>query len=432
MKKYLLFLLFFAFTAMQDFAGDPTIDDIVWSKDCGTNVPQVKFSPDGNLIYATVKSNKPLVLATATSATVKQFDGIYSTSIIDLTADGKYYYATNKDTLVALNSQTGELIKMLLPPEETWVKPYSNEIPPKFSAMSISPDGNFLSATVYFMSSVSSHGEPVFSTTLFVWDTHSWKIVKKIGLGSVKKILYSHNGNYLACGSNNIVVYDTKTWQQYSNFNSHTSPEVDISFSPDDSYLASCSFDGYVKIWDMKEKKLYNQIFHNHIIVSVNLFSNSTVIYCVVDSNGNDFWLNICDNNSFKIKYRIKSYFTSSINTIGTGYIITSQGQYIILYDANKYLTYVKEEPIKNKQINIMPNPIDSYANIFYSTNENSNVAIDLFDINTKEIENIYKGYLEAGEHTIPWNPKKIPDGMYFCRVRANGNSCFYKLIIAK
>jgi WD40 repeat protein len=439
MKKYLLILIFFTISAMQMWAGDPTIDDIVWSKDCGTNVPQVKFSPDGNLIYAALNSSKPLSLTTATSATVKQFEGLNSSSVIDLSADGKTFCAIKNDSLVVWNTQTGAILEKIGPPAETWIKPYSDNSRPGFIAMAINPDGNSLAFTISFVSSVTSHGDLVHSTRLFILDTHTWQIINRIDVEAFTKIIYSHNGNYLACGANiphnnpsEIQIFDTKTWQLYTTYNGHTYPISDLSFSPDDSFLSSGALDGNLNIWDIKTKKLFKNLSNLPDIFSVNLFSNTTVIYCDADSNTNGIWLNILDINTLKIKYRIKSNLVSSICTFENKYILTAQESYIILLDENKYLTYVDEEPNNDNKIEFIPNPLNSFASVIYTNTKNSNVAIDIFDDNSREIDNIYRGYLESGKHTLPWNPKNLPDGVYFCRILTKDDCKLIKVVICR
>jgi hypothetical protein len=434
MKKFLFFLCFFALTAMQIWAGGPhgIESDTIWYREFSNEVRQVKFSPDGNLIYAAVNNNKPLLIDAVTSNTIKQFDSLFSPIVIDLTADGKTFCAINNDSLVVWDTQTGAIFKKISPPKETWT---NVNYPPQFKTMSISPDGSYLSATVYFWTSTSSHGDPIFTTRLYTWDTHTWQIFNQMDLSFFNKIIYSHNGNYLACGgleynnSATITVFDAKKWQVYTTFTGHAYSIADLSFSPDDSFLASCIEN--INIWDMKNKKLYKQIYLNHRVTSVNMFSNSTLLYCDADNNGNGLWLNIYDINISQIKNLIKSDYIFSININMNKDIVLGAGYSLVLLNENQYLTYIDENQIYNN-INFEPNPIDSYAYISYSNIKSSNVAIDIYDISSKKVDNIYNGNLDSGKHTIPWHPNNLPDGVYFCRVLTKDNSIFSKLIIAK
>jgi WD40 repeat protein len=445
--KYLLFLLFFAFALMQANAGGPhgIESDTVWYRDFGDYVFQVKFSPDGNLIYATVNGSKPYVLDVATSNTIKQFEGMYLPNDvaaigkypIDLTVDGKYFYATNQDSLVEWDTQTNAIMKKMIPPPETWTT-FSSITPPKFIAMSVSPDGNYLAATIYYWTSVSSHGEPIFSTRLYIWDTHTWKITKQIGVSAFEKIIYSYDGNYLACGEHgnnniaNVTVFDTKTWQIYSTFSGHTSQITDLSFSPDNSLLASSSWDGSVKIWSLNDKKLYKQIVHNLMIESVCLYSNLTVLYSLPAYYSNNHQLDITDINSSHIKDSSITGGAFNISINKNNYVCIGGSRSVVILNENKYLTYVDENQIHNNYINFVPNPIDSYANVIYSNLDNSNVSIDIFDSNSREVDKVYDGYLESGKHELPWFPKNLSDGMYFCRVRSNNFTKFIKVIISR
>lgn len=106
--------------------------------------------------------------------------------------------------------------------------------------------------------------------TIRVWDARSGKekrkILGNIGKGSEGKIFaiaLSNNEKYLAVGGylssdenkewGNIRIYNYHTGKLIKLLKSHSNVVMDLSFSRDDSYLISGSFDRTAKIWSVKE-----------------------------------------------------------------------------------------------------------------------------------------------------------------------------------
>jgi len=68
------------------------------------------------------------------------------------------------------------------------------------------------------------------------------------------------------------------------------------------------------------------------------------------------------------------------------------------------------------------PNPFSNETIISFSTKERCEIELFIFDINGQKIKSLYSGYLNAGNHKIPWDGKTdkggiIKPGIYFYRL---------------
>lgn len=76
--------------------------------------------------------------------------------------------------------------------------------------------------------------------------------------GEVWCLEFSHNGRKLAAGGSDIavVVYDTDSFQVSNIFKGHHSGIVHVAWSPDDSFLITCSQDHSAKVWDVEVRSV--------------------------------------------------------------------------------------------------------------------------------------------------------------------------------
>ena len=75
------------------------------------------------------------------------------------------------------------------------------------------------------------------------------------------------------------------------------------------------------------------------------------------------------------------------------------------------------------------PNPFNPETTIKYALPVESDVSIKIYDNLGKEIETLVNGRKEAGYHSIIWNAKEVPSGIYFYKMIAgNGKEKFIKV----
>jgi hypothetical protein len=78
------------------------------------------------------------------------------------------------------------------------------------------------------------------------------------------------------------------------------------------------------------------------------------------------------------------------------------------------------------------PNPFNSSTVINYALIERSHVAIDIFDILGRKIENLVFEGKPAGYHQVTWNAANMPSGVYFYRIKAGDFSDTKKMMFLK
>jgi len=78
------------------------------------------------------------------------------------------------------------------------------------------------------------------------------------------------------------------------------------------------------------------------------------------------------------------------------------------------------------------PNPFNPATTIKFSIPKGSFVEIKLYDILGKEIQNILSEPLEAGKHSVDFNARALPSGIYFYKITAGDFTDTKKMILAK
>jgi len=69
------------------------------------------------------------------------------------------------------------------------------------------------------------------------------------------------------------------------------------------------------------------------------------------------------------------------------------------------------------------PNPFNPLTRIKYKLPESSYITLNIYNLMGQEIETLVNEFQFAGEHEIAWQPKGLPSGLYFYRLRAGDPS---------
>lgn len=96
----------------------------------------------------------------------------------------------------------------------------------------------------------------LFSLSLFAQDYNRWQLPEgaklRIGKGELNDIKFTPDGNRVAVATDiGIWIYDAHTRKELALLTGHTSRVTAIDFPADGSFLASGSFDGTVRLWNI-------------------------------------------------------------------------------------------------------------------------------------------------------------------------------------
>jgi len=78
------------------------------------------------------------------------------------------------------------------------------------------------------------------------------------------------------------------------------------------------------------------------------------------------------------------------------------------------------------------PNPFNPVTNIKFDLPKNSTVSLKIYDINGREINEIVKGHLNAGQYEYEFNANGLSSGVYFYKLTADNFSHVKKMILLK
>jgi hypothetical protein len=78
------------------------------------------------------------------------------------------------------------------------------------------------------------------------------------------------------------------------------------------------------------------------------------------------------------------------------------------------------------------PNPFNSSTNIRFDLPVNSDVSISIHDLNGRSVAKLLDDQMNAGNHSLTWDAKDNPAGLYLCRMEADGVNLTRKLLLIK
>jgi hypothetical protein len=78
------------------------------------------------------------------------------------------------------------------------------------------------------------------------------------------------------------------------------------------------------------------------------------------------------------------------------------------------------------------PNPFNPETNIEFSLPKSGILSLKIYDINGREVENLFNGKTEAGKYRTVWNAKGNASGVYFLRAVFEGQIQTERLILTK
>jgi hypothetical protein len=90
------------------------------------------------------------------------------------------------------------------------------------------------------------------------------------------------------------------------------------------------------------------------------------------------------------------------------------------------------ELPLEFGIVSAYPNPFNSQMRVSYSLLESGIVDLAAYDVSGRRIAELTSGRQPAGVHTVMFDGKDIPSGVYMLRLQSAGQSSMIKVMLVK
>ena len=78
------------------------------------------------------------------------------------------------------------------------------------------------------------------------------------------------------------------------------------------------------------------------------------------------------------------------------------------------------------------PNPFNPETMVKLYIPQESNINVDVYDINGRYVETLLTGYYEAGQYDISWIASEFPSGIYFITLLMENEVHTTKVVLMK
>ncbi len=79
--------------------------------------------------------------------------------------------------------------------------------------------------------------------------------------------------------------------------------------------------------------------------------------------------------------------------------------------------------------LNTSPNPFTNEAQFNISLSQASDAEVLVYDLQGREVAEIYKGELNAGLHKMTWTPENLSAGIYMVQIKTGGQVITRKIV---
>ena len=78
------------------------------------------------------------------------------------------------------------------------------------------------------------------------------------------------------------------------------------------------------------------------------------------------------------------------------------------------------------------PNPFNPETMVKMYIPKESNINLDVYDVNGRHVETLLNGHYEAGEYDISWKASEFPSGIYFITLLMENEVHTTKVVLMK
>ena len=107
--------------------------------------------------------------------------------------------------------------------------------------------------------------------------------------------------------------------------------------------------------------------------------------------------------------------------------------EYRINYEYSEIPSSVENDtPLLFTLVGNYPNPFNPQTTIEYILENNSNIELSVYNASGQKIVCLVNGIVQEGKHSVSWNAKGFPSGLYFYRLNINGFNESKKMLLLK
>jgi len=92
----------------------------------------------------------------------------------------------------------------------------------------------------------------------------------------------------------------------------------------------------------------------------------------------------------------------------------------------------IEESTLRDFDMTLLSNPASLSSRVLFTIPEKSFVDLSVYNLVGQRVASIKKGIVEPGSYNFTWDTKKIPNGVYFYRLKTEDRTLVRKVIILK
>ncbi|MBU1914446.1 MAG: T9SS type A sorting domain-containing protein, partial [Candidatus Thermoplasmatota archaeon] len=87
--------------------------------------------------------------------------------------------------------------------------------------------------------------------------------------------------------------------------------------------------------------------------------------------------------------------------------------------------------------INVIPNPFNMQVAIEVDSSVSGELMIDVYSVTGRKIRSLFDGSISPGSRVFTWNGrdndgKRLPSGVYMCRVESGGEVSTVRMVLVR
>jgi len=141
------------------------------------------------------------------------------------------------------------------------------------------------------------------------------------------------------------------------------------------------------------------------------------------------FVMHDAGGNGLATYYTLRSFVDGTLKTIGNGaaFGFNEANEFSVDFGVG-----LDETTTETPSMDIFPNPVVRDAIVNFNIKQGSRVAIELFDISGKKVNQLANQYYAAGNHTIILNTSELNNGIYFLNLQSGDMLFTRKIAVMK